>query len=145
MYKYNITSANFQEKIAPLADKMKKKEFFYPTSVSNLLDGKKTNPVKIWMFKEVAVLGEGKSFGELALETSKPRAATIQCKADTEFAILEKKDYQMIIGNTKKRQINEKVKFFKGFRIFQTLSKNKMQRMLYYFEEKTFQRKQTLY
>jgi hypothetical protein len=29
------------------------------------------------MFKEVAVLVEGKSFGELALETSKPRAASI--------------------------------------------------------------------
>jgi hypothetical protein len=56
---------------------MKKKEYFYPTTVSNLLDGKKTNTIKIWMFKEVATLTEGKSFGELALETSKPRAATI--------------------------------------------------------------------
>jgi hypothetical protein len=31
----------------------------------------------MWIFKEVAVLGEGKSFGELALMNSKPRAATI--------------------------------------------------------------------
>ena len=38
-------------------------------------------------------MGEGKSFGELALMTSKPRAATIQCKKDSEFAVLEKNDY----------------------------------------------------
>jgi hypothetical protein len=56
---------------------MKKKEFAFPFAVSNMMDGKPVNTIKIWMFKEVAQLGEGKSFGELALETSKPRAATI--------------------------------------------------------------------
>jgi CRP-like cAMP-binding protein len=35
-------------------------------------------------------MGDGKSFGELALLTSKPRAATIQCKKDTDFAVLDK-------------------------------------------------------
>jgi CRP-like cAMP-binding protein len=41
--------------------------------------------------------------------------------------------------------VNEKVKFFKNFRIFSNLSKNKMQRMLYYFHERTYQRKQVLF
>ena len=51
----------------------------------------------------------------------------------------------MIVGNAMKRQINEKVKFFKNFRIFQTLSRTKMQRMLYFFTEKKFKRKQVVY
>lgn len=41
------------------------------------MEGKRQNTIKVQIFKEVATLGEGKSFGELALMTSKPRAATI--------------------------------------------------------------------
>ena len=77
--------------------------------------------------------------------TAKPRAATIQCKTNSDFATLDKVDYQMIVGNAMKRQINEKVKFFKNFRIFQALSRTKMQRMLYFFHEKKFKRKQVLF
>lgn len=44
-----------------------------------------------------------------------------------------------------KRQLNEKVKFFKNFRIFSNLSKNKMQRMLYFFTERTYHRKQVVF
>lgn len=72
-----ITKENIADKILLIQDKMKKKEFAYPFAISNMMDGKKVNTIKIWMFKEVAQLGEGKSFGELALESSKPRAATI--------------------------------------------------------------------
>lgn len=86
-------------------------------------------------------MGEGKSFGEYALSTSKPRAATIQCKSDCEFATLDKKDYSLIVDNAFKRSRIEKVKFFKNFRIFTNLSKNKMQRLLLYFTEKFYQRK----
>ena len=46
------------------------------------------------MFIEVASLDGGKSFGELALISSKPRAATIRCKKDTHFAVLDKNAYQ---------------------------------------------------
>lgn len=55
------------------------------------------------VFKEVNILKEGEIFGELALMSSKPRAATIICKKDSEFAILDRKDYQVIVGNAMKR------------------------------------------
>lgn len=116
-----------------IQDRLKKKDTAVPFGINEVLDGKKLGTIKLQIFKEVAAMGEGKSFGELALMTSKPRAATIQCKKDSEFAVLEKNDYQSIVGNAMKRQMNEKVKFFKNFRIFANLSKNKMQRMLYYF------------
>ena len=49
------------------------------------------------------------------------------------------------MGNANKRQLNEKVKFFMNFRIFSTLSNIKMQRMIYYFIEKTYSRNQVVY
>ena len=42
-------------------------------------------------YKEVAILPAGTSFGELALISHKPRAATIRAKEDWHFAVLEKK------------------------------------------------------
>ncbi len=43
---------------------------------------------------EVAQLGPGKSFGELALIQNKPRMATIKCIEGTTFATLDKYDYE---------------------------------------------------
>ena len=37
---------------------------------------------KLFIMKEVTLLKEGDSFGELALMSNKPRAATIYCKGD---------------------------------------------------------------
>ena len=42
---------------------------------------------------EVAILNHGSSFGELALISNKPRAATIKCITDTHFLVLHKQDY----------------------------------------------------
>ena len=47
-------------------------------------------------YKEVAVLPAGASFGELALISHKPRAATIRAKEDCHLAVLEKADYQKV-------------------------------------------------
>ena len=48
--------------------------------------------------KEVAVLKKGSGFGEGALLNDKPRAASIRCKTDCYFAILNRKDYAESIG-----------------------------------------------
>lgn len=39
---------------------------------------------------EVAVLSGGKHFGELALTTNKPRAATVKCITNTHLMVLSK-------------------------------------------------------
>jgi CRP-like cAMP-binding protein len=53
-----------------------------------------TYNVSIQVLKEVNELGEGKSFGELALLTDKPRNATIYAKgARTALGVLNKSDY----------------------------------------------------
>lgn len=46
---------------------------------------------------EVVTLRAGKSFGELALTKNKPRAATIKCSEDCQFAVMNKTDYQKVL------------------------------------------------
>ena len=89
---------------------------------------------------------EGQGFGEYAIFSSKStRAATMKCLSDCELAVLNKKDYQNIIGNYEKKQFNEKIKFFKNFRIFQSLSKNKMARIILYLKERVYNRNHYIY
>ena len=90
--------------------------------------------------KEVAQLGKGKSFGELALITSKPRAATITCLEDTDLAILDKTNYEKVVGKALKRKVNEKIEFLKQFRILAHIPETQIQRMIYYLHEQKYNR-----
>jgi CRP-like cAMP-binding protein len=47
---------------------------------------------------EVNVMKAGQSFGELALITEQPRNATVYCKTECHFLVLDKDDYTQIIG-----------------------------------------------
>ena len=48
----------------------------------------------------VAGQGAGYAFGELALLERKPRAATIVCEEDCDFAVLDKNPFQQILRKT---------------------------------------------
>lgn len=60
---------------------------------------------KIEWFVNVLDLDEGKAFGELALLNDQPRAATVKTTRDSNFAILDKKDFQKILGRIENRLI----------------------------------------
>jgi CRP-like cAMP-binding protein len=47
---------------------------------------------------DARVLPAGSGFGELALMNNKPRAATIVCNEDCEFAVLEKEPFIAILS-----------------------------------------------
>lgn len=49
--------------------------------------------------------------------TAKPRAASIQCLEDTDCAMLEKRDYEKVVGKAFKRKVQEKMDFLRNFRI----------------------------
>ena len=51
-------------------------------------------------------------FGELALITKKPRAATVLAKEDSEFAVLNEKDFRHILEVVHKKKLNAKIKLF---------------------------------
>jgi CRP-like cAMP-binding protein len=50
--------------------------------------------------REVKVIQAGEAFGELALIKNMPRAASIICKQDCHFGVLDKSHYKKILSNT---------------------------------------------
>jgi len=56
------------------------------------------NPIKKKVMTEVKILPAGSAFGELALLDSRRRAATIICKEDCSFAVLDKKSFISILS-----------------------------------------------
>lgn len=46
----------------------------------------------------MVLLKQGQSFGELALIKDQPRAASILCREDCDFMVLNKENYDNIIG-----------------------------------------------
>lgn len=66
---------------------------------------------QVW-FVEVVRLGEGSTFGELALLNSKPRAATVHCVDDCICGVLNKHDYKKIIEKVQRRENEKKLRFF---------------------------------
>lgn len=60
-------------------------------------DGKKTQKTEM-VLTNVKTLGSGDAFGELALMENRPRAATIICKENCHFAVLEKTPFNRILS-----------------------------------------------
>ncbi len=56
-----------------------------------------------FVLTEIKVLHAGSSFGELALMEKKPRAATIRCKEDCVFSVLDKKNFDIILSRKLKK------------------------------------------
>ena len=94
---------------------------------------------------EVKVYTKGDSFGELALIKNQPRAATILCREDTHFAVLERDDFTRIIGKMKEVLLNRKVDFLMSFPVFTKWTKGSMQKVSYYFQERTYRRRQFVF
>ena len=69
-------------------------------------------------FRDVAKLGDGLSFGELALIQSKPRMATIRTEIFTHFAILDKNSFQKTLGKIEKKYLNKMIDFLKNINCF---------------------------
>ncbi len=92
--------------------------------------------------KQLAVLREGESFGELALISNQPRMAGILCREQTCLAYLSKKDYNEILAKIQVQILEAKVKLLWRQPIFRHLSKIALQRLTYHFAIKHYKRKQ---
>ena len=89
---------------------------------------------------QVATLGDGFSFGELALINNKPRAATIRTLAPSYFAVLDKDSYQKVLGSKFKKELSEKVEFLKSMPIFSDWTRGALEKLTFFFKEKDFLR-----
>lgn len=66
-------------------------------------EGPPTRKRQQYELAEVNTVYAGSYFGELALLNDAPRTATIICKEDCEFAVMEADDFKEILGG---RNIN---------------------------------------
>lgn len=100
---------------------------------------------KIEWFVNVLDLHEGQAFGELALLNDQPRAATVKTTRDSTFAILDKKDFQKILGRIENRLIEQKARFFMDMPFLKHWTKTQIHRLIRSFESKSFVRNQVIY
>ncbi|CAG9321785.1 unnamed protein product [Blepharisma stoltei] len=96
-------------------------------------------------YQEVLVLKDGASFGELALLEKKPRAASIQCKEASHFAVLDKINYQRILSKLMNEKKQEIVNYLKTLPIFHRWTRGSLTKLSFFFEEKSFYRKHVIY
>ena len=61
---------------------------------------------------ENKTLSEGDTFGELAIISKSPRAATITCVTDCYFAVMNASDYNQFIKRMNNKAIAKKCNFF---------------------------------
>lgn len=94
---------------------------------------------------EVMVLNNGAAFGELALESSKPRAASIKCKTPTHLMYLEKTDYNRLISRLIADKRNNLVNFIQSLPLFSHLTKGNLTKLSYIFKERVYRKGQVVY
>jgi CRP-like cAMP-binding protein len=87
----------------------------------------------------VATLTAPNSFGDLALIDYKPRTATIKCKSNCTFAVLDKANYQKIFGRLQKKTFERTIELFRSIPYFTFWSINDIKKFEQYFTEMKFQ------
>jgi len=92
------------------------------------------------MLKDINTLGDGASFGEVAIMGNDvcTRNATIFCKKDCYFAVLDKQNFQRIIGEHTQRDINMKVNFLKSSPVFSCLADKALNTLIYFLTYRRF-------
>ena len=68
--------------------------------------------------KSVNSMKQGQSFGELALITNKPRAATIRCATGCHFAILNRESYHKCLGKIEQKRRQNLIDFVMELPLF---------------------------
>lgn len=92
------------------------------------------------LMKQINTLRDGASLGEAAIMGSETctRNATIFCKTDCCFAVLDKANFQRIIGEHTQRDLTSKVQFLKRSSLFSCLPDRALATLIYFLEPHTF-------
>jgi len=83
-------------------------------------------------------LKESNTFGELALLNNAPRAATVRCLTDCEFATLDRADFEKVLKKIENKVIANKVDFFKNLTFVQHMTQNQLKKFVSSFSVKHF-------
>ena len=113
-------------------------------SVKILVPGKPSDLPEFPGLKEVAEIGPGSSFGDLALMHNKPRSGTILCTSPTLLAVLPRHVYR-IISQAYERSLNERVEFLRRLPMFKQLTRASLQQICLSLEEASYTKGQVIY
>lgn len=153
----NDVKAVTQAEDAPLKEKLKprSKSSFEgvpksPLNVNSTVLHKKSGyhvMHRTVLLKGIKDLSDGGSFGEAALIKGKSamRNATILCKSDCYFAVLDKENYERIIGEHQQRQLNEKINFLKRVMILRCMNTQDLSTLNYFFELKILKYREVIF
>ena len=101
--------------------------------------------IEVDKLEELYRLRDGDSFGELALLSDRPRAASIVTLGRTRVLILRKAQFKNILGINSQKKINAKVKALQQLPYFYSWSKNSLSKIAYYFNTISLKHKQNLF
>lgn len=96
-------------------------------------------------YTEVMTFTAGSSFGELALENSKPRSASAISKTPCHLLVLLKKDYTRLIQKIVTDKKNEMTFFLQSLPAFEKLNKVALSKLTYNIKEASFTRGQNIF
>ncbi|CAG9315673.1 unnamed protein product [Blepharisma stoltei] len=94
---------------------------------------------------KVSIISEGGSFGELALISDRPRAATLITEEKILLGVITKPNFKKILGIISEKRLNEKVEFLQALPIFSNWTKIALYKLGYYFKRISFKKHQYVY
>ena len=86
----------------------------------------------------------GGSFGERALLTSEPRAATVTCTTNSDFLVIGRRDYLRVLREVHEREFMSKIRFIKTVRYFEKLPNTICEEIAQKFSKKRFGRNEVI-
>ena len=101
--------------------------------------------IEINKLEEVSILTNGDSFGELALLSDRPRAATIMARERVSLLIIRQYQFKRILGSISEKRLNGKIRFLRSLSYFKSWSKSALIKISMYFQPLTVTRNQCLF
>lgn len=95
--------------------------------------------------KLLQILRAGDCFGELALISSGKRAASVLCREDCHFAVLQREDYKAILGAIQGKTMQEKTEAVRKYPVFTQFTEEGITQLTYLFKTRTLKVGQDLY
>ena len=81
----------------------------------------------------------GRSFGELALLNNTKRSATIVALEDWDFGILDKENFDLVMGKILRKKFEKKVDFLTKFMFLTGMSRIRKEKLWFSMKRETFE------
>ena len=101
--------------------------------------------IEVNKLEVVNTLKQGGAFGELALLSDRPRAATIVANERVALLVIHKNHFKKILGSIANDRVMIKVKYLQSLPFFASWTKSAISKISAYFEAVTFQRNQVIF